>query len=60
MAEDHPTMECPITGEQIPAVLVARWSATLGHVYCPACSRQVRGSRVWHSMELVAEDEPHG
>jgi hypothetical protein len=53
------TMKCPVTGERIPAVLVARWSETLGHVYCPVCSRKVRGSSVWHSVELVAEAEPH-
>ena len=60
LAERALTMKCPVTGEQIPAVLVARWSPTLGHVYCPECSKAVRGSRVWHSVELAAEAEPHG
>ena len=46
------TLECAVTGEQIPAVLVAKWSATRGFVYCPACSKQ-RGRRIWHSVELV-------
>jgi hypothetical protein len=45
------TVECAVTGEQIPAVLVARWSATVGHVYCPACSGR-RGERIWHEVEL--------
>ncbi len=49
------TLECPITGEQIPAVLVGRWSATVGHVYCPVCSRRVEGSSVWHAVALVSD-----
>jgi hypothetical protein len=50
------TMKCPVTGEQIPAVIVARWSPTLGHVYCPTCSSK-RGL-VWHLVEIV-EAEQH-
>jgi hypothetical protein len=46
------TIECAVTGEQIPAVLVARWSATQGQVYCPVCSQRL-GERVWHSVELI-------
>jgi hypothetical protein len=53
------TMKCPVTGAQIPAVIVARWSPTLGHVYCPECSKAMRGSPVWHLVDLVAEAEPH-
>jgi hypothetical protein len=47
------TIECAVTGERIPAVIVARWSATRGHVYCPACSKQ-RRECVWHSVELLS------
>ncbi len=46
------TLECAVTGEQIPAVLVARLSQTSGFVYCPACSGK-RGERIWHQVELL-------
>ncbi len=48
------TLKCGVTGEQIPAVLVARLSPTLGYVYCPACSgKRGRAKRVWHQVDLL-------
>ncbi len=45
------TIECAVTGEQIPAVLVAVWSQTRrGYVHCPACSGK---GRVWHQVDLL-------
>ncbi len=44
------TIECAVTGEQIPAVLVARLTKTSGFVYCPACSGN---KRVWHQVDLL-------
>ncbi len=46
------TFECAVTGEQIPAVVVARLSPTIGFVYCPACSGK-RGERLWHQVDLL-------
>ncbi len=46
------TLECAVTGEQIPAVLVARLSQTRGFVYCPVCSGK-RGERIWHQVDLL-------
>jgi hypothetical protein len=51
--ETTETIECPITGEQIPVVLVARWSPTIGHVYCPVCSAR-RRERIWHQVDLTS------
>lgn len=50
------TIQCAVTGEEIPAVLMARWSKTLGYVRCPVCSRGKKAAQaVWHAVELLAE-----
>jgi hypothetical protein len=50
-AEAVDTIECHKTGQQIPAVIVARFG-TAGLVHCPACSAD-RRECVWHRVDLL-------
>jgi hypothetical protein len=50
-AEAVDTIECPETGQQIPAVVVAKLGTT-GWVHCPLCTAY-RRDRAWHRVELL-------
>jgi hypothetical protein len=50
-AEAVDTIECAKTGQQIPAVIVARLGMS-GWVHCPVCTAD-RHDRIWHRVDLL-------